>query len=126
MGAVHVTKTVLSAGVWHGQAVRSDGGDLPPKLEAWHREAPIGGLEVAPSKVDGTWDVRLTLPPEIVSDGVQTVLIRDEETGETAETVTLLAGEALAEDLRAEVDLLRAELDMLKRAFRRHCVETGG
>jgi hypothetical protein len=26
--------------------------------------------------------------------------------------------------LRAEVDLLRAELDMLKRAFRRHCVET--
>ncbi len=24
----------------------------------------------------------------------------------------------------AEVDLLRSELDMLKRAFRRHCLET--
>jgi hypothetical protein len=30
----------------------------------------------------------------------------------------------LDEDIRAEVDLLRAELDLLKRAFRRHCSET--
>ena len=37
---------------------------------------------------------------------------------------TLIAGEALGDDLRAEVSLLRAELDMLKRAFRRHCLET--
>ena len=37
-----------------------------------------------------------------------------------------LAGEALAHDIRAEIDLLRAELDMLKRAFRRHCLETMG
>ena len=33
--------------------------------------------------------------------------------------------QALAEDIRAEVDLLRAELDLLKRAFRRHCQDTG-
>jgi len=26
--------------------------------------------------------------------------------------------------MRVEMDLLRAELDMLKRAFRRHCLET--
>jgi hypothetical protein len=32
----------------------------------------------------------------------------------------------MEDDLRAEVDLLRAELDMLKRAFRRHCLETMG
>ena len=37
---------------------------------------------------------------------------------------TLMAGDAVADDLRAEVELLRAELDMLKRAFRRHCLET--
>ena len=35
-----------------------------------------------------------------------------------------IAGEAVSDDLRAEVELLRAELDMLKRAFRRHCLET--
>ncbi|SHL94015.1 hypothetical protein SAMN05444389_102256 [Paracoccus solventivorans] len=31
----------------------------------------------------------------------------------------LLAGEALADDLRAEIDLLRAEMDLLKRELRR-------
>jgi outer membrane protein assembly factor BamA len=36
----------------------------------------------------------------------------------------LIAGEALGDDIRVEVELLRDELDMLKRAFRRHCVET--
>ena len=126
MAGIKVTKTVLKSGIWYAQAVREDGGDLPPKLSAWHREAPIRGLEVKPSKQNGTWEVRFNLSPELISDGVQTVLIRDEETGQTVETVTLLAGEALGADLRAEVDLLRAELDMLKRAFRRHCVETAG
>ena len=56
---------------------------------------------------------------------MQTVVIADAETGEAEATVSLVAGEALAGDLRAEIDLLRAELDMLKRAFRRHCLETG-
>ena len=31
-----------------------------------------------------------------------------------------------AEDIRAELSLVRDELDLLKRAFRRHCVETEG
>jgi hypothetical protein len=39
---------------------------------------------------------------------------------------SIVAGDALAEDIRAELSLLRAELDMLKKAFRRHCVETSG
>ena len=33
-------------------------------------------------------------------------------------SITLLAGDAMSEDVRAEIDLLRAELDLLKRAFR--------
>ena len=36
----------------------------------------------------------------------------------------LMSGDALSYDIRAEVTLLREELDMLKRAFRRHCLET--
>ena len=36
----------------------------------------------------------------------------------------LVAGDALAYDLRTEIALLREELDLLKRAFRRHCLET--
>ena len=37
---------------------------------------------------------------------------------------TVIAGVPLDEDVRAEISLLRAELDLLKRAFRRHCAET--
>jgi hypothetical protein len=48
------------------------------------------------------------------------------ETGETLAHFTIITGVPMEDDLRAEVDLLRAELDMLKRAFRRHCVETLG
>ena len=125
MSAVRMTKTVLRAGVWHAQAARTDGADHPaPTLSAWHDDTELAGPEVAPGQHPGTWDLRLALPPELLSDGVQTVLIRDGETGDTAEAIRILAGSALGEDIRAEVALLRAELDMLKRAFRRHCVET--
>ncbi|MDA8740151.1 hypothetical protein N9M73_03340 [Rhodobacteraceae bacterium] len=37
---------------------------------------------------------------------------------------TLIGGDLVDQDLRAEIDLLRAELDLLKRAFRRHCADT--
>ena len=68
--------------------------------------------------------LRVPIPAELLSDGVQTFLIRDTDSGETLESFSILAGEALADDIRAEVELLREELDMLKRAFRRHCLET--
>ena len=63
-------------------------------------------------------------PGRLLSDGVQTFLISDPDTGEKLASFAVLAGDALGDDIRAEMDLLRAELDMLKRAFRRHCVET--
>jgi hypothetical protein len=51
---------------------------------------------------------------------VQVVSLRSTLTGAVLDRVTLLAGDALDEDIRAEVVLLRDELEMLKRAFRRH------
>ena len=72
--------------------------------------------------------VRVPVPPDLLSEGVQTFLIRRK--GGPEEPVlthfTIITGVAMEDDLRAEFDLLRAELDMLKRAFRRHCLETAG
>ena len=51
-------------------------------------------------------------------------IISDEKTGMMLNSFALLFGEVLAEDIRAEMGLLREELDLLKSAFRRHCVET--
>lgn len=126
MAEAKLTKSAIRAGVWHGRMVRADGANGPaPALSAWHLEDRLGGIEVTGVRdAAGLWEVRLPIPMEILADGVQTVLIREEATGETLESFTLVTGEPLERDIRAEVDLLRAELDMLKRAFRRHCVET--
>jgi hypothetical protein len=69
---------------------------------------------------EGATRVSVEFPAEILSDGVQVVALRSTVTGAVLDRVTLLAGDALDEDIRAEVALLRDELEMLKRAFRRH------
>lgn len=126
MADAKLTKHTFCEGVWHGRMVREDGADGPaPDLSAWHLEAQLEGPEVkAASDGMGLWDVKLKVPSEILSDGVQTILIRDDASGETLADVRLITGTPVDQDIRAEMELLRAELDMLKRAFRRHCVET--
>ena len=116
-----LTKVRLAEGVWEGVISAGDG---KPALRALHLDQEVDGLEVTPSDGDSGWRVRLPIPVELISDGVQTFVIADAQTGEHLASFALLAGEALSEDIRAEMDLLRAELDMLKRAFRRHCLET--
>ncbi|MEM9341836.1 MAG: hypothetical protein AAGA87_02205 [Pseudomonadota bacterium] len=125
--AITLTKTVLKSGVWHGRAARDDGAAHPaPRLSAWHQNDALDAPEVVATKETGQWDVHLTLPARLLSDGVQTVLFRDDESGDTVGSFTLVAGDALDDDIRAEMALLRAELDMLKKAFRRHVSEGVG
>lgn len=116
-----LTKIRLSEGVWEGHLSGEEG---VPALKALHLDQELDGLEVTPVEEGAGWRVRLAIPVELISDGVQTFVIADAATGEHLSSFALLAGEGLAEDIRAEMDLLRAELDMLKKAFRRHCLET--
>lgn len=124
MSELKLTKTRLFEGVWEGFLTSSSMDNLQPQLEVTHLNEPILGLELTEDRENGHWVVRVPIPLETLSDGIQTFLIRDKREGEVLESFSVLAGEALGDDLRAEVNLLRAELDMLKRAFRRHCVET--
>lgn len=123
MDGVKLTRTRIKAGVWEGVL----SGTASPALDVRHQEAEVPGVQVTaiPDR-PGEWAVRVPVPVEALSEGVQTFLIRDKATGETLQHFTIITGVAMEDDLRAEIDLLRAELDMLKRAFRRHCVETMG
>jgi hypothetical protein len=117
-----LTKTRIRAGVWEGVF---SGGDTQPRLEVFLLEQPLPGVVVEP--VAGRaqeWAVRVPIPAEVLSEGVQTFLIREAGSGDTLAHFTVITGVAMEDDMRAEVDLLRQELDMLKRAFRRHCLET--
>ena len=122
MSDASLTQTRIRAGVWEG--VLTSTPDMPA-LEVLLLESALPGLTVTPvAERPGDWAVRITIPAEALNEGVQSFLIRDKVSGETLAHFTIITGVAMEDDMRAEVDLLRAELDMLKRAFRRHCVET--
>jgi len=121
MPELTLTKTRMQSGVWHG--IISGTADQPD-IAVTHLDSDIADVSVSAAPDEGTWLIQIPIPTTVLSDGMQTLLIVDRQTGEALNSISLMAGEALGDDLRAEVDLLRAELDMLKRAFRRHCVET--
>lgn len=123
MTTLVLTKTKMLQGVWEGLLTGGASGALP-KLNVTHQGAAVLDVSVTELDTGKGHAVRIPIPPAAIADGLQTVLIEDGETDERIGSISLLAGEALGDDLRVEVDLLRAELDMLKRAFRRHCLET--
>lgn len=124
MTAPRLTKTRFVHGIWEGVLTGGPGGGWQPKLSVTHLDRPIPGLDLTEDRAAGHWVVRLAIPSTLLGDGVTTLLFRDTESGVVLASLAILAGEALADDIRAELDLLRDELDMLKGAFRRHCLET--
>ncbi|MDA8584784.1 hypothetical protein N9L47_00785 [Rhodobacteraceae bacterium] len=125
MSEMTLTRMRLAEGVWEGLLSVRDAS--VPRLRLLHQDQVLGEPETIEAGQDPSglskWLVRFRLPVERLSDGVQTFVIEDAETGDALAHETLVAGEVLDDDIRAEVSLLRAELDMLKRAFRRHCSE---
>jgi len=94
-------------------------------------EVVHGGKVVAMAEVSaddarpGSFRVKAALPATVLCDGVQVIAIRSQASGEILDRITLMSGAMLDEDIRADLAMLRDELEMLKRAFRRHCAETG-
>ncbi|SLN35664.1 hypothetical protein PSA7680_01677 [Pseudoruegeria aquimaris] len=127
MAEAQLTKSRIQAGVWEGVLSLEGGADGAPEIEVTHLEKPVEGVSLEPiDGAQGQWHLRIPIPAAALSDGVQTFLIRSRPDDVTLGSFAILTGEPMSEDIRAEMDLLRAELDMLKRAFRRHCVETMG
>lgn len=125
MSNVILTKTRIQAGIYEAVLTAETEENYHPDLMVSHLEKNMGGLSVTEdTSLGNTWHVRFDIPREVLVDGVQTFLIIEKPTGDTLDSFTIVTGEVLSDDIRAEVDLLRAELDMLKKAFRRHCIET--
>ena len=118
----------LDEGVWHCELAGAAPGEgaVPDLVMTW-RDQELGAPEVAavPDQT-GRWAVRFAVPAACITDGVQSFTLRDRVSGDRLATFALIAGEPASDDLVAEVALLRAELDMLKRAFRSHCAEGDG
>ena len=122
MSVLKVNKTRLANGVWEGVISDVPSG-VTPGVEVRFRDRPLEDIAVTPA-TDGLWQLKFSIPPQMVSDGIQTISILEQNTGEVIDSFAIIAGEVADETIRAEIDRLREELDLLKRAFRRHCVET--
>ena len=122
MSTLTLTPTKMRHGVWQGHIQQSGSG--VPQIKVTHLGNDVPDVQVSEGGEDGQWTVQVPIPAAAIADGVQVFVITDATDDEQLGQFTLIAGEALGDDIRGEVELLRAELDMLNRAFRRHCVET--
>jgi hypothetical protein len=116
---LEITPSGIRRGIWHG-TVRGSGAS-PPGLRVTLLGERVPGVAVEPVEGGDGWHLTIPIPAGAITEGLQTFLILDDTTGETLHNFGIVAGQALGEDMRLELELLRAELDMLKQAFRRHC-----
>jgi hypothetical protein len=117
-----LSKTRLHGGVWEG--LLTGAAKTAPALTLRHNDRLVDGVTLKEGPDKGTWIVRAAIPAEMIADGMQVFTFCLEDTGEVLDSFALIAGAGLADDIRAEMALLRSELDMLKRAFRKHCHDT--
>jgi hypothetical protein len=113
---ITLSQTRIAGGVWEGVLAGVAG--PVPEVAALHQGVALADVQVLPMPgKPGLHAVRVTIPATILSEGVQTVLLT--VAGDVLGQFTIVAGEPLEADLRAELSLLRAELDLLKRSFQR-------
>lgn len=105
--------------LWEGHVSAAE----QPQIEALYLGEPLPDVELQPD-ADG-WSLHIPVPVAALSEGVHSIVIRDVNTDRTLGDFTIIAGQPAADDLRSELALLRAELDMLKRAFRRSQTSDG-
>lgn len=113
----------VAAGCWIGVLAS----DVPPAgLVVLHR-GQVVARAVLRDAGPGAWSVAANLPAAVIDTGLHALLlVVGDGDGNPAgpapqvlSSLTLIAGSVAGDDLLAEVAQLRAELDLLKREFRR-------
>lgn len=111
----------LRGGVWHGVLTTAT---APRRVFATYlgQDVAEGTATAMEGETPPRWAIALPLPKDVLNSGVQTLLLHaEDEAGRVHNlgALHLIAGDVLAEDLRAEIALMRAELDLLKSELRR-------
>ncbi|ARO13668.1 hypothetical protein BVG79_00310 [Ketogulonicigenium robustum] len=105
--------TRIVDGVWEGVL---SGALSQPHVVGVHlgSEVPID----LSAQDEGNYALRVEIPRAMLSSGTQTLTIRDAETGAELGHFVLPVGEQDVDAAQVELAALRAELDLLKTAFR--------
>ncbi|MGB1426130.1 MAG: hypothetical protein ACPG6T_06550 [Paracoccaceae bacterium] len=122
---LEITQIKFSHGVWQGLiSGAAPGTDHLPKFDVTLHEEPVDAVQVIRTQDTDELHLQITIPPSAVGSGVHSFVITEHQSLDVLARFTLIGGDLAEQDLRAEIDILKAELELLKRAFRRHCVET--
>lgn len=114
----------LKAGIWSGILTAKA---TPGRVFLTHLGEVVSVARVE-NAGQGQWRISVDLPSGLLADGVHSfILLTDEGEGSEAvlpdatqlDRLHVMAGAPLDDTLLAEVQLLRAELELLKREFRR-------
>lgn len=116
---VQLIKTRMTEGFWHAEVLEPSG---QPEISARFDNSEIENIEVTQGE-QKNWVIKVPVPAAMLSDGAHTAIVSLGDGSELAR-FSIIAGDPVPEDLRGEISMLRAELDLLKKAFRRHCQET--
>ena len=122
MSTLKLTKTRMLEGIWHGSVTGS--GDSKPDIAVTHDNVDVPDFKLTKADAADLWSLTISVPASAIADGIQVIVVTDNETSQKIGDVVIIGDEVTNIDQRAELELLRAELEMLKRAFRRHCIET--
>ncbi len=119
-----LTNLRLIDGGWVGRLTTA-AGQPAPELRVTLSGHALKEVRIEQDDEPGQWRLAVPLPIEHLADGVIVLQIADAAGDALIGEYHLVAGQSLPDDLRGEVSLLRAELDLLKRAFRRRGQERG-
>lgn len=108
----------VSAGCWTG-ALHSP--TPPGPLSVTHHGSVVAQATLRQAG-PGIWAVAADLPPSVIDNGAHSLLLVAGDT--VLASLTLIAGTVAGDDLLAEVAQLRAELDLMKREFRRFAADS--
>lgn len=113
MAKAGLVESRVEAGVWTAIVDGDAGG-----LAVVHEGQVLDGLSAEPCG-EGQTRLCLPLPVELIGGRPRALTLQRSGASEPVAHIILFAGLPDAGDLAAEVALLRAELDMLRAAFRR-------
>ena len=121
---MQLDKIDFSNGIWRGLLTVAQG-STTPELRVELNGTLIADTTITDVPSECEWIINIPIPRHAIGDGVYTFTIFIDDDKVPIASFCMTAGRAMEYDLQAEVALLREELEILQRAFRRHIHNAG-
>ena len=122
MAGFTIIHSEMRDGIWNGVVSGPKDGNQPD-IEISCLDRVLDGVSLEDQGL-GVWKLSFPVPADLLSDGVQILVVTEKSSGTRIGNYPIISGQSLEDDFRVEVELLRAEVELLKKTLRKHCSET--